>query len=265
MMNIWKCLLVNSGVRIIGDDPKDVYEAVFAVASIISPFCYRDDILLAFSNKDERIENVEKYGIVATTSDINVAQRTFGIILNIKKKKSDIPRVNLIQCTKKSQKLSEFMIFLMNRSLIINPYNDILEYPIGVDDIEQLVAGGSSKHVFQYSDYEQFINTKTFKIWRKINVFRDSFRSYFLSNAPRKFLALQSKKNLKDYEKVIPMLKKRFKYDVHMISVLRQHEKIIKNLLTVHDDTKRNPKKSDLFDENYPIIKSVSTSFIDYT
>ena len=29
--------------------PKDVYEAVFAVASIISPFCYRDDILLAFS------------------------------------------------------------------------------------------------------------------------------------------------------------------------------------------------------------------------
>ena len=142
---------------------------------------------------------------------------------------------------------------------------DILEYPIGVDDIEQLVAGGSSKHVFQYSDYEQFINTKTFKIWRKINVFRDSFRSYFLSNAPRKFLALQSKKNLKDYEKVIPMLKKRFKYDVHMISVLRQHEKIIKNLLTVHDDTKRNPKKSDLFDENYPIIKSVSTSFIDYT
>ncbi|OHS97000.1 hypothetical protein TRFO_36860 [Tritrichomonas foetus] len=238
---IWRTLLTGSGLLIICDDPEILSSAVFAACSLIYPVEFRDRILITMNEEDERLLNLQFYSIVATTSNVEVNKiRNFGCITNVIQKnefvESGVLKEKVLQ---KTLKVLEILVFLMDRILLINPYNDVLEGPYVTDDFEDIFKMKDDKRKYKTlppDAFRQIEKTKTMIFYRRKIVFRSTFRNSFLSINPETALCGMSHQHLLLIYQKLDLLGKKFSSDKHFMSVINIHRKVIKKYLLKFKD-----------------------------
>lgn len=230
---IWKTLMTGTGLHIIADFDY-LYEVTFAAVSLSSPLIYKDLILITQNPEDERFQHIEDYAVVATTPDIDLSFYQFNYTIEAQNKplNSKSPKATRDEFTAKNHKMLDVSVFMMDRILRNQPYNDLLNGPFITDDAEELFNSKKRKTPLLNADCFRLIeNTRTFRNYRKKVTFRPTFRQYMLSNKPIDVLKALSLQHLKIIESVLPDIEKRYQNDKHFLSVLALHQAAVKKLL----------------------------------
>ena len=258
MIEIWKSLIIGSGLHIACDDPTILVKAVFSACSLINPFIFRDLILITFDPNDKRLKNIDSYLIVATTLNIDVSSlRSFGYetvptYRNLKSNYSAPAREIFVQ---KTTSIMESCVFLMDRVLRTNPYNDLLEGPYITDDVGTLFPSlRLDKNDIHPESFHLIENTKTAQYYRQQIVFRDSFRQSILSADPEELIPRLSIQHLRILLPKLQSVRKKFRSDKHLSTIIRKHIKIIKNTLQEDFISRESSSEQDLTTESYETL-----------
>lgn len=235
---VWKAVITGSGLHIVCDDPEVLSGATFAAQSIVSPLMFQDQILITFNPEDERFKDIDAYSIVATTSNVDLSSnRTFKYTVEAKKTTTNLTSSSSKKLRDdikaKTRRVVEINVFMMDRMLRKNPFNDLLEGPYMTDDADPLFEPKKNKKmpILLPDEYRMVETTETFRAYRRKIMYRNTFRQYFLSMKPEEALNQQSLQHLKVLEQKFKELESIFANDIHFISVLRVHMSITKKLL----------------------------------
>lgn len=249
LIEIWKSVITGAGLHIICDDPEVLSSATFAAQSIVSPLLYRDQVLITFNPEDERFKDIDNYCIVATTPNVDLTPiRNFKYTVEAKKTSINLNSSSSKKLREeikaKTKRVVEINVFMMDRMLRKNPFNDLLEGPYMTDDADPLFEPKKNKKmpILLPNEYRMVETTETFRNYRRKIMYRNTFRQYFLSIKPEEALNQQSLQHLKVLESKFKELENIFSNDIHFISVLRVHMSITKKLLTKFNAN--SPKKT---------------------
>lgn len=232
---IWRSVLTGKRILILanGATPKNITYATFGLASLSGIFPYREKILLSQNSQDPRLsdkEAISDYKIICTQEiPICCTNSDFDVIISIQvnKAQNDICK-QLIQA--RNQRLHDIVSFFLNRNLIVDPYSDFLEKDFA-EDYTDMITPQTMQKIMDEEQFQEFVHTKTFKSWRRNNIFNDEFRDIFLSTLPEIPLVNKTKEELYKCVNFLDIIKEHYSSDVHVISVIKRHKKIIKRLL----------------------------------
>lgn len=237
--DVWRAVITGAGLHIICEDPETLSYATFAAQAIISPLIFKDQILITFNPEDERFKDIDIYSIVATTPNVDLTSvRNFKYTVEARK-----TGVNLSSSSSKklredirakTKRVVEINVFMMDRMLRKNPFNDLLEGPYMTDDADPLFEPKKNKKMplLLPDEYRMVETTETFRHYRRKIMYRNTFRQYFLSIKPEEALSQQSLQHLKVLEAKFKELENIFANDIHFVSVLRVHMAITKKHLS---------------------------------
>lgn len=233
---IWRSLLTGRRILIIsnGTTPKQMTFAAFGLASLTSFFPYREKILLCQNSQDPRLSDREAlldYKIICSPEFPNCCTSDdFDAVLpiQINKVQSDIFK-QLIQA--RNQRLYDIVSFFLSRNLITDPYSDFLEKDFA-EDYSEMISPQMMQTIMDEKQFQDFTHTITFRTWRKNNIFNDEFRDTFLSILPEIALVNKSEEELKKCSSFLDTIKQQYPFDIHIISVIKRHKKLIKRLLS---------------------------------
>ena len=234
---IWKLILVGRVVHITSDNPEILSRAVYSACNMISPIPFRDNFLITLNPDDERLQHLERFAIIATPTNVEIdSLKMIGTNFEAKAMNinSDVANSLRDDLNRRTSNVLEVLVGMMDRVLRTNPYNDILGKPYITDDIEQvfdLHKDNSKYKILPPSAFREMEHTKSIMLYRKMILYRSSFRNFFLSMNPEKVLKGMSKQHLKIISDQLVNLEKKFSNDKHFISVINAHKKVIKKLL----------------------------------
>lgn len=232
---IWRSLLTGKRILAVGNGatPKQLTYATFGLASLTGFFPYREKILLCQNSQDPRLfdrEALLDYKIVCAPEFPNCCRSDdFDAVLQIQINKAQVDIFKqLIQA--RNQRLYDIVSFYLSRNLIVDPYSDFLEKDFAEDYCEMITPQTMQK-IMDEKQFQEFVHSTSFRMWRKSNIFNDEFRDIFLSTLPENVLVKKSETDLKKCLSFLSSIKEHYSYDIHVLSVIKRHKKIIKRLL----------------------------------
>ena len=228
--HIWKALLSNSGILIIGATAEIASSAALAALSIIEPLKYFDPYLLYTRSGDPRfkaiLEGSTEYKLVATTEAFIPKKNQFAMILNI-------PNGTFTPCPElqdqyqhRTARFFSVVIGAMNQALLVDPYFDILDKKI--DNIQIYT---SNAPLFNKAFFDKVESTETFKRWRNRRKIRDETRAAFLSVPPEDALKKLPDDKLDIAKDELIRIFNTAHGDMHLQTVIKLHLKAINKRL----------------------------------
>lgn len=231
--DIWNSLVTGKGVLIIGNTPEQASQAAYAVLTLIAPYRYSDDVLFYTGLGDPRfleiINGSTRYKVVATTNALAADRcKQFKTIFKLPPKPIT-PSPELRQLLqKKINKLFLRTEYQFNKRLEIDPYSDLLDYPLTDSQIGDIV-----NHMkFSLSDYKLFMNMAFFQDWKRSIILRTQFREAFLSFSPKQVVSNKKSSELRRMEKILNLLSNKYKTDDHMCAVIAEHMKLVQSRIS---------------------------------
>ena len=229
----WSALFLGLGVLVVGRNPRDLFEAFFSIASLTSPIPFRGKMLLTTCPFDPRLENLDDYELVGVTADGEMSiKRTFDYVLRTSKRASDFSgaRARLYD---KSRRLKNIFMYLMDRLLIINPFNDLLCGPWVNDTLELEMNAKKNKDLLSPPQIRAAEQTETVKEWRRSKRYREAFRSALLSTDPQTVFSTMSLGHLHEMSEILDDIANNvYKDDSHVKAVVKQYQKMLTTLLS---------------------------------
>lgn len=232
LLDLWHSLLIRSPIFITANSAEVLSKVVFAVISLISPFPYRDHILICTSPDDDRLSNIGSYDIVATLGSEPIKAPPPVISFCVPSIVETDRRTQQHFIFDKTCRLEAIILELIDNALLSNPYADALNYPFVTDSLDEFVR--NKKTLFSIDDFRLFEKTWTLRKWRYAIRFRDSFRNAFLSFDPITALRGQSLQHLLQIQQFLDNLISNISNDAHFISVINLHRSYLNVLLTEH-------------------------------
>jgi hypothetical protein len=229
---LWRTLISNGGVLIVGPNPDIVSYAVFAVISLVSPLQYREPVLAYTRLGDPRFADVvngSTFWKIVGTTNILVLERCqqFRMILRLS--------VDVYPSELKVRKLLQYRTrrFLkrlkteLNDMLDVDPYSDLLGAPIPEESFDWIVSDARSR-CLTAKEGASFQGTMTFAFWRTSITMRSEFRESFLSFMPMEVVSDRALDELAAMEAALKGIADRFPSDGHLMAVVKRHTHLIR-------------------------------------
>ena len=228
----WSALFLGLGVLVVGRNPRDLFEAFFSIASLTSPIPFRGKMLLTTCPFDPRLENLDGYELVGVTQAGEMSiKRKFDYILRTNKRASDYSGARA-KIYDKSRRLKNIFLYLMDRLLIINPFNDLLCGPWVNDSLELEMNVHKNRDLLNPPQIRAAEQTKTVKLWRYSKRYREAFRSALLSTDPQTVFSTMSLAHLHEMSGILDDIANiEYKDDSHVKAVVKQYQKMLTTLL----------------------------------
>lgn len=230
----WKALLKGTGLLVVADTPDLLMKAAFAALCIISPLKFQGNFIISVCDFDWRLDDLDQYEVVCVLPNaLKYINRKFKIALKAQDLAFDFSgsREKLLE---KSTKFKELLIYLMDRVLTLNPFNDILEGPYVNDSLEKEMNPSKHRGSLLPPEIRIAEKTSTIKKWRKSIIFRDSFRDSFLSSEPSNVVSSFSLHHVKELSSILDEIDERFKDDTHIRAVVKKYRKEIASYLEAY-------------------------------
>lgn len=230
---IWKSLLLNQGVAVIGDDESSICQGVFSLLGLFEPFKFNGEYLITNNPKDSRLfDTSKKYSIVGIlTNNFNASKykRKFGICLQIDTKTGQ--ELDTIIIHKKQKLLYDLMETISNRNLETDPYHELLSRRLVTDDIDTVMCPQMKKKTLTFSELRIFETTRLVSEWMNGRTYRPELRESFLSNTPSEIVEKIETKDLPLALSAVNSIKAMFPNDSHFQSVMKKHRRLIEDRL----------------------------------
>ena len=240
--SIWKALLIGAPVLVVCNDEQKLTDGVFAILSLIMPYKYEGSILIAFDEHDPRLKHASDYPVVGVLkSQKQFAQGKFAVIIEEGTvDKTQILDYNAMREDLFNQTRNQRIVhlYLMDRVLLVNPYNDVLEGPFVNDKLDEEMR--PKTNCLSATELRQFERTETAIRWREKILFRDAFRNAFLSVPAEDALNGLSQSHLKHVKQFLEKQIIERKGDTHIVSIMKKHLKIINKKLKGTDTKSSN-------------------------
>ncbi|EAX92338.1 hypothetical protein TVAG_444740 [Trichomonas vaginalis G3] len=230
--DLWNSLVTGKGILLIGNTPEQASQAAYSVLSLIAPYKYIEMINIYTGLGDPRfldiINGSTKWKIVATTNALAADRcQQFKTIIKLPARNyNPSPELRAI-LQKKTAKLFYRIELQFNKRIEVDPYSDILEYPLSAQQINEIIQ--HLKMTTENFDLLQKMNF--FQEWKKSIIFRSKFRESFLSFIPKQVIATKNEAELKKISKILEFLSSKYKNDIHMSAVISEHIKLVNNRL----------------------------------
>ena len=226
---LWRTMISGGRILLRCSDAVVMSSAVFAAMSLLYPLAYREPIMICVSNDDPRLENERFEGLVAVLANAPVQDTKFDYVATGTRQSPvvDVAESQHIMLAKMAR-VKRTVDAVLNRQLLINPYSDLLEYPIVADDLVRYYPDEKMRGGITTEELRLFETTETFREYRRSVIFRDHFRQAFLSMDAETALRGMSAQHLTEILEIIGQLRKNPKYahDAHFTAVLHRHKKI---------------------------------------
>ena len=230
---LWKSLFLCAPIKVVADDEEELTKAVFSLLSLISPYKYAGQVLFLLNSHDPRLAKASQYPVVGVLKSIsNYATGSFSSIIAQAPVIEGEYEGQREEQRSKMRRLQTVHLYLMDRILLINPYNDLLNGPYINDSLENEMRSKDNNGLFTAQELRVFERSPTAVEYRKKNIYRDAFRNAFLSVPAEDVLSGKSVSHLQTLITILDTLKKDFKGDAHMISVIKAHRRVIHQLLS---------------------------------
>ena len=233
---ISRSLLMGHRILILKNNstPEDMTTATYGIASLTGAFPYREKMFLCQNDSDPRFgdrKTLDDYKLFCLPSmPPSFTSDDFDAVLEIEKNDVDFSPIQA-QITTRTNKLYSIISFLLKRNLSIDPYSDFLERDYDDSDLEKLITEKTMQLALNIEQLREFRNSRTFTFWRRATVIREDFRDIFLSTPPETALSDKNDAELKQCLIFLDTLKREYSEDVHMLSVVKRHKKLINQIL----------------------------------
>ena len=227
--SVWKALLIGAPVLVVCNDEQSLTKGIFAILSLIMPYKYEGSILIAYDEHDPRLAHASDYPVVG----ILKSQKQYAVgkfAVTIEEGPIDENLVGEFPamredffCQTRNQRIVH--LYLMDRVLLVNPYNDILGGPFVNDKLDEEMK--PKTNCLNAKELRMFERTETAIRWREQIIFRDAFRNAFLSVPAEDALNGLSISHLKHIKEFLEKQIIERKGDEHMKSIMKKHLKII--------------------------------------
>ena len=230
---IWKALLIGAPVLVVCNDEQSLTNGVFAILSLIMPYKYEGSILIAYDEHDPRLAHASDYPVVGILkSQKQFAVGKFAVTIEEgpidENMLEEFPSMREdIFCQTRNQRIVH--LYLMDRVLLVQPYNDILGGPFVNDKLDEEMK--PKTNCLNAMELRLFERTETAIRWREKIIFRDAFRNAFLSVPAEDALNGLSDSHLRHVKEFLEKQIVERKGDEHMKSIMKKHLKIINKRL----------------------------------
>lgn len=236
LYDIWKAIIIGSGILFIGETAEQVSSAIFSALSLITPLRYADHLLIYTRFGDQRfaeiIEGSKKWKIVGTTNALAAERcKQFHTVIHLESKNVPTQPELRQEIQRQTNKIIKRVESQLNKAVETDPYYDLLETPLPYPQITEVV----SKTKLDEDDFKSFQKTQTFKSWRKGIALRIQFRESMLSFSPEQVVENRPDDELDKISTILKGIPQKMPGDNHMKAVINQHLKLIKKRL---DDAK---------------------------
>lgn len=230
---LWRGMYSEKRILIYAEDEMTLTNGLFSALASISPFEYKGNYLIVLNKNDPRLFDNKDYNVIAALkSSTSTITGHFDLIIEATKPMPDIDYSTLnTSLLDRNKKVQEVINYLLDRTLLINPYNDVLEGPYINDNLENEMKNYKKNGTLSPQELRDFEMSETGRYYRKQIIFRESFRNAFLSVEPVKALNGKSKTHLLTIKEFLEKYIKLTEGDLHMKSVLKAHLKLCNNLL----------------------------------
>lgn len=238
--DVWLATLMNKGVLIIAPNAEIASSTVFGVLSLLDRFKYRDEFLLYTEKGDPRYHEIMTnenlpYKIVGTTNpELANGDSRFSAIITIKAKTFENTFDQQQEYRTKTIRLFGYLFVRMNLQLLTDPYSDLLDKELDVDELVKL-----SENEYPYELFSEVQQTKTFLQWRKHVSERHQLRESFLSVPPTEAIQkIRPDLYQKALDKLMIIIKSNVR-DLHLQRVLKTHQTLLTKKLKQYEEEKR--------------------------
>jgi hypothetical protein len=229
---LWRTLISNGGVLIVGPNPDRVSSAVFALISLVSPLQYREPVLAYTRIGDPRFADVITgstfWKIVGTTNILAYERcKQFRVVLKLDASvwagNGEVRKVLQFRTRKLLQKLESELDDMLEE----DPYSDILGVPLPKESFGW-IASDTKTRSLTLKEALRFQDTMTFAYWRQAISMRPALREAFLSYMPDELVAGRALEELAVMEVALRDISKRFATDCHLVAVAKRHAHLIR-------------------------------------
>lgn len=225
---VWHAILMNKGVLIIAPNAEIASSAVFGVLSLLDRFKYCDEFLLYTEKGDPRYHEIMTndslpYKIVGTTNpDLANGDSRFSAIITIKATTFENMFEQQQEYRTKTIRLFGCLFVQMNIQLLTDPYSDLLNKKLNINELVRLSDNEYSAEIFT-----EIQNTKTFLQWRKHVSERNQLRESFLSVPPYEAIKqIHPEFYQKALDQLLIIVNSNVR-DLHLQRVLKTHQAIL--------------------------------------
>ena len=227
---LWHALLVRNPIFITASSPEVLTYIAFAVLSLIAPLPYRDNILLSISPTDYRQSHLNSYNVIFTLGPTAYKVRSPALSFFVTDLEEHDRHYQIEQFYLRTLKLLAILLELINNSLLINPYSDILNFPFVTDELDRLIQVHGIKMV-PLNDFRLIENSWTIKKFRLSIRFRSQFRNAFLSFDPKGVILGQSHQHLLEIRTFLDEMINFYPKDQYLLLIAGRHKAIVDKLL----------------------------------
>lgn len=224
--HLWKALISNSGVLIVGANAEICSNALLAALSIIEPLRYMDKMLIYTNRNDPRFKEIldgsSEYKLVATTEQFFPQKTQFHVVVRIPSGAFTPTPELQTQYQERTVRFFAIAMGAMNQSLLVNPYFDLLERPI--DNIQRYTQNSP---LFDRRFFEKVEKTETFRRWRSRKRMRDQLRGAFLSVPPKDAVAFVKDEELLKAKEELERIYNSSEGDEHFRIILGMNRKLV--------------------------------------
>jgi len=237
-INVWKCLMTKKTVLVMCDSPEILEDSIYSLLSLVTPFVFKDPILLTYNKYDPRLyDNSKSYSIIGVVSSTDISiPHSVHIVLHASKTSIKLSSQELIITKKKASLLYEIICHISDRNLETDPYHELLGFPIIGEDINDIMSSEMKRKTLNYQELKTFESTKTFQGWSISRRFRSIVRDAFLSSSAKELMVKKTTDELKAILKYIPFIIKAYPNDNHLKSVFKNHRRIILEITGSNSD-----------------------------
>ena len=224
---VWLSTLANDGVLIIAPSAEIASSSVFSVISMLDKLKYSDTFLIYTERGDPRfqevLENNLPYKIVGTTDPtIANGESKFSAIITVRAQNFENMFPKQLEYRTKTIRLFGYLLIQMNVQLMANPYSDMLNTELNVNDLVRISSGEFPAELFS-----RVQKTKTFYFWRRHLIDRDNLRDAFLSVPPKEAIKVLNEKIAPNIFKMLKTISNTYIRDQHFLSVIKIHQNTI--------------------------------------
>ncbi|EAX90415.1 hypothetical protein TVAG_488690 [Trichomonas vaginalis G3] len=229
---LWKALLIGEPVKLLSKNEVDLTHALFSLMNIINPYKFEGQVLVVLNQHDPRLAHASDYPITATLS--NISRSAKGSFKHTIFQGQCLPGSNLGMknaLLERTEKVRTVHAYLMDREIMVNPYNDIINGTYIGDQLKDEMKNYKQNGTLSPQEMYKFGLTQTAIRFRLRNTLRESFRDAVLSVPPEDFMKRLKKEDFPTIIKFIEDHLNVYEKDQHMFSVLKKHKKLFKQQL----------------------------------
>lgn len=225
----WKTLLVGDPIKVLAKNEIELTRAVFAIMRIIQPYKFVGNILVCLNQHDPRLLHATDYPIVGALWQFSKsAKGNFKLTMPAGRVLPDSNVYMERALREKAEKMKEIHLYLLDREIFLNPYNDILEGAFIKPSLATEFKSYQRQGLLSPQELERFSKTHTAIRFREINTLREAFRNAILSVPAEEFIP---KLTIDEATRILAFINEKrstFEKDYHLYSVLKKHVKLLK-------------------------------------